>query len=620
MFDRIRERLTIAAIAASITACGGGLSDARHPTGSGQMVTSSDYRALYIASTDHGAVTRFDTETSATTAVDVGVEPVRIARAKALVFVTLYGERAVAVLQETAGSLEVVQKIAVGAEPFGVVAQESGERVFVAVSLSNEVVAIDTETLEVSDTWSVPDQPRWLALHPNGRDLYVASALNGTLSHIDTERGEVERVPLPRVRGRATHIRVLGDPAISSDGYYIAVPTMNLDPTTPIDDSGTAPPIGYYGGRQDFTVALIPVSGGDPDTAKSRIIALSNGAPGVPVGAPTSVQFDPSGFELYVALEGRRRIAVIDIEGEKGASGGLFSARVEGPDGPMPLVPAEPRRVSFALVPEGPRAVAFLDDNRAYVYGFLDRAVAELDRTNAVVRAGEGSVVAPTIGDPVAIAEPAFDEDVERGRRLFYTSNDERISSPLTGLSCSTCHLDGRSDGISWTFVRGARQTPSLAGEVSLTAPVRWEGDRETVAIDAQRTSRDAMGGTEMSDEQAALIERFIDSTRDADVPLNGSSDAAVARGRAIFERADVGCASCHVGARKTDNQSYEMFGLLVQTRSLIGVASSPPYLHDGSAPTLRDVVLRSRSGEMGDTSKLSEQEIDDLVMYLSSL
>ena len=42
--------------------------------------------------------------------------------------------------------------------------------------------------------------------------------------------------------------------------------------------------------------------------------------------------------------------------------------------------------------------------------------------------------------------------------------------------------------------------------------------------------------------------------------------------------------------------------------------------MHDGSAATLRDVLIMSRSGEMGDTSMLSDVEIADLEAYLRSL
>ena len=58
-----------------------------------------------------------------------------------------------------------------------------------------------------------------------------------------------------------------------------------------------------------------------------------------------------------------------------------------------------------------------------------------------------------------------------------------------------------------------------------------------------------------------------------------------------------------------------------VDTPSLVGVAQSAPYYHDGSAATLR-ALLHGRASVhgMGRTSHLGEAEIDDLVAYLETL
>ncbi|MCA9570544.1 MAG: hypothetical protein KC656_22035, partial [Myxococcales bacterium] len=74
-------------------------------------------------------------------------------------------------------------------------------------------------------------------------------------------------------------------------------------------------------------------------------------------------------------------------------------------------------------------------------------------------------------------------------------------------------------------------------------------------------------------------------------------------------------------GAALTDNAYYAMYGLeSVNTPSLRGVVATGPYLHDGSADTLRDVLELSRTGAMGDTSMLSAAEMDALEAYLKSL
>jgi cytochrome c peroxidase len=58
-----------------------------------------------------------------------------------------------------------------------------------------------------------------------------------------------------------------------------------------------------------------------------------------------------------------------------------------------------------------------------------------------------------------------------------------------------------------------------------------------------------------------------------------------------------------------------------IDTPTLRGLFLSAPYLHDGSAPTLR-AVLRDRNPDdrHGVTSDLSDAQLEDLVAYLLSL
>ena len=154
-----------------------------------------------------------------------------------------------------------------------------------------------------------------------------------------------------------------------------------------------------------------------------------------------------------------------------------------------------------------------------------------------------------------------------------------------------------------------------------MTAPVTWTDDVATVAEEVTITSEGRMGGSGIGVAGALKVASFIDWTREPDLPLAGSTSASVLRGRAIFEREDVGCSDCHNGAAYTDNESYDMYGIEgVRTRSLVGIAASAPYLHDGSAPTLEAVLISARDGEMGDTGSLNVQEMEDLANYLKSL
>src|SRR5690606_1007658 len=56
-------------------------------------------------------------------------------------------------------------------------------------------------------------------------------------------------------------------------------------------------------------------------------------------------------------------------------------------------------------------------------------------------------------------------------------------------------------------------------------------------------------------------------------------------------------------------------------TPTLLGIWQTAPYLHDGSAPTLFDVLTtKNPDGLHGETSSLSETELRQLVAYLEQL
>ncbi len=186
-------------------------------------------------------------------------------------------------------------------------------------------------------------------------------------------------------------------------------------------------------------------------------------------------------------------------------------------------------------------------------------------------------------------------------------------------MSCSTCHFDGRNDGLTWTFDFGLRQTPSLAGRVSETAPLSWTFEVTSIEHEVALTTSQ-MGGHGLPGSERTEVAAFIDSTPAADHPgADGDADA-IERGAEIFARPEVGCALCHTGRRHTDGQPWPMFGLdAVTTPALTGIATTAPYLHDGRAETLAE-VLDLADGEMGDTTGLSASERADLEAYLRSL
>lgn len=667
------SRLILLAAAGSLVACAGELNDSRFATGSSSVVASSDYQALYVANPDQGTISRVDVDAGTSTEIDVGLEPVRVARAGDLVFATLRGERAVAVLQEQDGSLVLQQRIELGAEPYGVVANEKGTTVWVANQLGGTVSEIDVETLSVVRDFPVDGQPRFLALHPSGNHLYVGSVMDGILTDIDLKTGAANALSIPENTGVDPETfepitlsgRITGDLSVSADGTKLAIPTLYVNNVSPVGppqpvDSGEPPSDGYAGGpdgtrrfNPGVTVFVTNQNGNLRVDMNDTLLSEGFGRGDAIASYPSAARFAPDGESIVLPLEGSDAALVVHVPRDIGddARPGRGGGRI-AQDVPM-MEEFFGSTLRFAdretiLTGSAPRGVAFLDREEAWVHNGFDYSVAALDFDTAAERLasrnpsgpgnrgggapgeeiliveGDGAVFGPEAlesGPAVQASAEILPADLAEGRRLFFSASNQQMAAPGAGVSCATCHFDVRNDGLTWQFDEGSRQTPSLAGEVSLTAPVTWVDNVETVFDEVMITSQGRMGGDGLSDEDAMKVAAFVDSTPLPDTPNRGVVSSAVERGREIFASEEVGCADCHSGEAFTDNETYDMYGLTgVRTRSLLGIASSAPYLHDGSAPTLHAIVESARDGEMGDTISLSPADVDDLVAYLKSL
>ena len=108
----------------------------------------------------------------------------------------------------------------------------------------------------------------------------------------------------------------------------------------------------------------------------------------------------------------------------------------------------------------------------------------------------------------------------------------------------------------------------------------------------------------------------------------DGTLDASAARGKKLF--AEAGCAACHPAPLYTTMKMYD-----VGTRSgrdfpehsrfdtptLRELYRTGPYLHDGRAATLEDVLTTfNKDDRHGLTAKLTKAQLADLVAFLKSL
>lgn len=271
------------------------------------------------------------------------------------------------------------------------------------------------------------------------------------------------------------------------------------------------------------------------------------------------------------------------------------------------------------------------------------------------------------VGTVSLVEEEPWSPEVLRGAQLFNDTFDVRVARDGY-IACGHCHLDGDADRFVWDFSdrgEGLRRTIPLIGRAGLGhGPLHWSANFDELQ-DFELVVRGIQGGRGLMDDEAfartaaplgppkaglsadldalaAYLTHLSEPLRSPWRETDGSLSAAAERGRAVFERADTGCTTCHVGPNFTDSvwrpdgtpvvhdvgtlgpgSGARLGGVLpgIDTPTLIGIWHSAPYLHDGSAQDIRAVLLdRNAADRHGRTSHLSEGELSDLEAYLLSL
>jgi len=496
--------------------------------------------------------------------------------------------------------MELDERIDVGAEPTAIVSTRSA--VYVALQQEHAVVELDGATLKETRRFETDAQTRWLQLNEAQSALIAIPSIGNDIVAIDLETGELDELELPELQVWSPNgneavngiIRFTGRPDM--DDKRLVVPALVVENTT----TEAQVPAGYYTpgtwtahpGRFTPAVLVWDVDEGLP-VGEPAAVALLNWRSGDPMDRsyPSHVELADDG-RAWIAMPGASSLVQV----------GLQSART--PSGFLAFKEAN----TFVVSGTGEAEEIRLRDDYLLFFGRSGWVGTVEDFTTAwglkVGHAGQSRATATTA------------PDFEQGRSLFQTTTSRAMVQQYSGVTCDTCHFEGRTDGLTWPLKDGDHQTPSLAGTVSATGPFSWAGDVATIEDELYETSTDRMGGWGVEEWQAEKIAAWIDFT--PPVALPDQDPEAVARGEAIFE--DLGCADCHVPPLYTDQTTWEMFEVEVDTPSLLGVAATAPYLHDGRAETLEDAVIQSTEGGMADTSELTDEEIDDLVAFLASL
>jgi len=633
-----------------------GCADGARSTGpmvSSTIALSTDDQALWVVNPDSDSVSVIATRSRAL-ASEILLAPAPPAvdgagryepRVKPRALAILPGDKKVYVAGQVANQVYVIDAvrrrvlttIAVGAEPTAVVAANDGAFVYVVNHQAATVTKIDTKSDKAVATLAVGEHPWGASLSADGQSLYVSQfLLHPGVTVIDTKRFSVRNVvDLAEQPPDADNGKLA--PNGVARGVYAAVPRpgggdvwmphMLLAVKTPEPDL-------------DFQSTVFPtVSTLAPDGRaeakrllfKPLAVAGAAGAFNDVVSGPRALAFTPDGTLALMANSGSEDVIVLD-----GASGNE-RALVR----PLPAAFLEGIAVDHA------GTSAYVDGRNTHNVVVLKLAPADPVEPVAV----DGAPIERLSG-----ADPMPDQ-LRLGQRLFYTANS--AAYPVTQnfwASCSTCHLEGQTDAVTWLFLVGPRDTPSNAGGPINTGFLLRQALRNSVT-DYDVTINLEQGGffhrTDMTqqpllDALAAFVNDAIPFPQNPNRAPDGTLTADQARGKELF---DQHCRSCHAGDYLTDsatgNPTLDLAGPIVlhdigtcqttgpfpdrpaadevvgkmhsacdfDTPTLRGIFATPPYFHDGSAATLRDAVDRLPAAK-----GLSDGDKAALVEYVKTL
>lgn len=527
---------------------------------------------------------------------------------------------------------QAVRSVAVGSEPAGVLVSPGGDAVFVACAQDDAVVRVDPTTLTVTARTVIATEPWALAWSSDGT-LLASHLVAPTVSVLDpatlalTTTWTLPDIALRDDDARLPHgqPRGLYDLAPRPDTAEVWIPHLLLGTDTPQPDldfeSTVFPALGLV--RSDGTYRrTLSVDVAD--------IPRVDGSFGDIVSGPHAMAFTADGAYALVVDTNSEDVLVVDT-----------AAEVE-----TALLRPLPGHMPEGIVLAADDTVAYIDERNTG-----DVAIVRLDRTGAALELTVEGVIPRLTADPM----PA---ELRLGQHLFYSANsDEHPITRNHWVACASCHIEGRSDAVTWLFAQGPRDTPSNAGGMLGTGFLFRTADRNRVE-DYWQTVNIEQGGRFDPIAQAALLAplaAYVNRAIPAPVPPT-TDPVLVARGKLLFEDPAVGCATCHSGPRFTDsgagNPALDLGGVVrlhdvgtcvtegasdfpdvahldnaghprapcqFDTPSLTGIASSPPYFHDGRAATLRDALELTR-GTMGHIETLSPDDETALVEYLRSL
>lgn len=516
-----------------------------------------------------------------------------------------------------------------------------GNDLYVSLYGSGEIAKVDLTTFVVSRL-KVGPKPKAMALTSDGSRLLVTRFIStsdyaevydintaGNMSFRDPSQPSIKinkvLVPddLDHGSGVPNYLRsIVIDP--NNEFAYVTANKANIDRGLYLsgealdDDSTIRPMIATIDLVNHRDVNLDPIT-------RAGTIDLDNAAD------PSGITFLPDGVTRAHSLQGNNVVQLTNLSQNTIA------------------------RVSSGMAPQS----LCTTTRNLYVKNFTDRTVTAIDTANFM----HYGVQDPNVQTLITVA-PENDvktADELLGLQVFYHARTPDIS-PEGYISCASCHDDGGHDGMTWDLTHmgeGLRNTISLRGTSGTRfGNLHWSANFDEVQdfeaqLEGLNGADGLIEGTTFTNNVSPLTHITAGESEDLDalaayVSSLGKNSLMTAPNQCVWGDDDCwstywsghwqytakGCAECHsrdnlIGAYRDglahdmgtikESSGSRLGGPLTEIRTppLIELWDTAPYLHDGSAATLEEVLT---TGVHGSEYAMDERERTNLIQFLMGL
>jgi len=587
------------------------------------VIASPDGKALYVACATANCVLRFDVAKQKVSDSITMPEPpsgLALSGDGRRLYVTCTAPESKVCIVDLA-NLKIVAAIPASHTALAPVLSPDEQMLYVCNRFNNDVSVIDLAAKEEVCRIAVQREPVAADITKDGKFLLVANHLPVGRADVETvaavvsvidvvARKVVKELQLPNGSGSLKDIRV------SPDGKNAVVTHL-------VSSFNRATAKVQFGWMNANAMTII-----DLTRMKIRSTVLLD-EPDRGAANPWGVAWSADGKKLAIAHAGTHEVSIINfsmllanlpdasVTHLKSANPVLtFVLHYEGFDPGLPFLTGARERVKLPDGDLGSRALT-IAGHEIYAADYFSDTLSMIDLDASNPKA-ESIPLGP---------KPEMDL-VRKGEFYFHDASICKQGWQ----SCSSCHPgDARTDGFNWDLLNDGIGNPKNTKSLLLahrTPPAMSLGVRAT-AETAVRAGIKFILFTDQPEEVPAAIDEYLKSLKPVPSPylVHGKLSPSAKRGKKIFQRA--GCADCHVPGLFTDLRPYDVGTRRTfdgpmdkfYTPPLIEDWRTAPYLHDGSAATIRDVLTtRNPEGKHGDVAGLSKQEMDDLCEYVLSL